>query len=227
MLLRTLLLVAFIATLSETMVQGAAALARISLHERALDAARTGFAGAVARAQQWLAATIAARQSPASAAVPAPIATCVLSAPDGCRMQLVAAFQAPAPAASAPGACPSSNCTTYLQANADVAESRFSLDVSSSVIGASGTALATRNATVIFRTFQTPPYATLAGALDASIGAIAPGGSGDDGGLANGSGTLVNVEYVQQGTSGASPFPGNVWQAVQQHPAAAAQPWNP
>jgi hypothetical protein len=226
MLLRSLLLLAFAGMLSETIVQGAAALARAALQERALDAARLGYAGAIDSAQQWLAQTIAAQQSPSSAALPAKLATCAVSESDGCRMNVVSAFATPSPVTSAPGGCPATDCTVYLQANSSIGESRYAMRVVTTVTGPDGRQLAERSGTVAFRTFETPPYAALAGAIDATLDGIAQNGTGDDGGNASGSGTLVNVEYVPQDVPSAAPLAGNVWQPVQQHPATIFPSWS-
>jgi hypothetical protein len=227
MLLRTLLLLAFITALSETLLQGAAALARVSLHERAVAAARVGFVSGAARAQQWLAQSIAARSPLSAAAMPSPSAICTIAAGSTCALTVTTTISTPPPNPSAtPSACPGTDCVVYLQDNAAVAESRFRVRITSTVTGTSGTVYAVRSGEIAFRTYLTPPYASLAGALEASLDEIAPNFAGDDAGTANGTPTLVKVDYVQPG-SGASPLPGNVWQAQAQHPSAPAPAWNP
>jgi hypothetical protein len=93
------------------------------------------------------------------------------------------------------------------------------------VRAANGDALASRRATVSFRTFATAPYASLAGSVDDTLDAIEDGGVSDDGGSASPSGsTLVRVQYQQQGTP--NRIPADVWRSQEQHPATASPPWD-
>jgi hypothetical protein len=226
MLLRTLVLLAFIAALADTLLQGAAALARASLHERAVAASREGFISGLQRAQQWLAENMESQTAPSTVAVPSPYATCTIAGDATCAMTVTTTISTPAPTvAPTSSTCPGTDCVVYLQNNAAIVESRFRVHVSSTVTGASGDVYATRDDDVTFRTYLAPPYASLAGSIDDTIGAVVPNGNGDDGGASSGTPTLVNVEYVQPG-SNASPLPGNVWQAQAQHSAPTAPAWS-
>jgi hypothetical protein len=227
MLLRTLLLLLFIAALADTLLQGSAALARASLHERAVAASRQAFVSGVERAQQLLVQNIASQTPPSAIALPSPYATCAVSDASTCTMTVTTTISTPAPnVASTPSVCPRTDCVVYLQNNAAVAESRFRVHVNAIVTGSSGALYAIRAGDVTFRTYLTPPYASLAGSIDDTIGGVAPNGNGDDGGASSGTPTLVNVEYVQPGSS-ATPLPADVWLTQAQHPAAAAPAWNP
>ncbi len=216
MLLRTMFLVLLIAALAETTLHGAAALARASLHQTELAAMRAAYVGAIAAAQS--AAT--------SRAVPMPFATCYLASGTHCNVAVTATIASPTPSAQVtPSRCPHTNCTIYLQNNSAVAESRVAYHIVMTVSAGNGATLASREADIVFRTFATPPYATLVGSLDGTLDAIANGGVGDDGGNAGAAGTLINVEYVPSGAS-ASPIPGNVWRSQDQHPANVAPAWD-
>ena len=102
----------------------------------------------------------------------------------------------------------------------------MSVDISANAVAIDGTVLASRKATVTFRTFDTAPFAAPVGSVDATLDDIASAQNGDDGGATNGSATLVNVEYVNSLDPAATPIPGNVWRPQDQHPAAAATAWD-
>lgn len=223
MLLRALFLIALIAVLAETMVYGAAALAHVALRQREISALRAAFSAAIASTQASAAHAVASGGNPALA-LPAPFATCYDSSSAGCAIAATATVSIPAPAAS-PATCPGTDCTIYLQGNTAVAESRVTYHVTASVLARNGDVVATRNSDVTFRTFAMPPYVSLAGSLDDTLDAIVDGSVGDDGGNANAAGTLISVEYVLSGAA-ASPQPGNVWHATQQHPATSAPAWD-
>jgi hypothetical protein len=216
MLLRVLFLVLFVAALAEAAIHGAATLARASLQQQELSALRVAFVAAVAAAQS------AAPQG----SIPTPFATCYLASDAGCEISATATISSPTPSSLAtPIACPSTNCTIYLQTNSAVAESRTAYHVVTRVNASNGDTLLSRQADVAFRTFATAPYASLVGSLDATLDALEDGGAGDNGGNAGAAGTLIDVEYVPSGAS-ASPVPGNVWRAQAQHPATAGPSWD-
>ena len=216
MLLRTLFLVGLVALLAQTFIAGASDLARASLAHQQLLALRAAFVAAVTAAQ--LAAP--------TDAVPAPVSTCFLAGGSGCEISATATISTPTPSALAtPPACPQTECTVYLQNNSAVAESRVAYHVVVTVSAANGDVLASRGADVAFRTYATAPYASLVGSLDATLDALEAGGTGDDGGNANAAGTLINVEYVPSGVA-SSPIPGNVWHALEEHPATNVPPWD-
>lgn len=212
MLLRTTFVLALLAALAETVVHGAASLAQATLRQRALDAARTGFISGVHAAQASL----------AQHAAPAPIATCGFADAGGCEINVLTGVAATTPS-SAPAAtsCPDTSCTVVLQNNSAVNEDRASFVISSVATAPSGATLATRSGTVAFRTFATPPYATIVGGSDATLGALL-GDAADDAGVSN---TLITVEYQPSG--GGAATAGNVWQPIIENPASAAPAWEP
>lgn len=221
MLLRTLFLLALMAAISETIVYGAASLARAELAHRAVAAARAQFAAAVGREQQTLAQTISAGGAP-SAAAPQPIATCVTSTSQGCSLSANTTISPQAAPVVSQTACPNTDCTIYNQSNDIVSEGRLSVQIQTTITAPNGSTLATRSGTVIFRTFKVPPYAVLSGSLDSTLDAIANNGMGDDGGSNSANGTLVNVEY--QSTTGK--MSGDVWQRDNEQQGSAAPAWD-
>lgn len=217
MLIRTMVLVAFIAMLGETIVYASAALARMSFHARESAAVRSAFQDAVHAAQQ---AAISGR-------LPQPRTTCAYADASGCeiRVSTTIATATPVPGAT-PNVCPAADCTIYMQGNTHVAESRSSFTIVERVLAANGDVMMRRSATVSFRTFATAPYAALVGSLDATLDAIDRSGAGDDGGSGStADSTLIHVEYRQQGNQGVR-SPGDVWRAQDQHPATAAPSWD-
>lgn len=205
-------LLALLAVVGETIVHGAASLAQVALHQRALDAARIAFVSGIHAAQA------AAAQS----RTPAPLATCAYADASGCEINVQTTFATPTPAAAtSPTPCPNSACTVILQANSSVAEARSAFVISSIVSAASGAQLASRIGTVTFRTFAArAPFASVVGSTDGTLDALVNGGTGDDAGASN---TLVTVEYSPSG--GGATTAGNVWQPVVESPASAAPAW--
>ncbi|HTU70779.1 MAG TPA: hypothetical protein VMF11_10730 [Candidatus Baltobacteraceae bacterium] len=209
MLLRTIFLLAFLAVLSETIVQGASALAQAALRQRALDASRLAFVTAEHAAQAAIAQGV----------TPAPIATCAYAGANGCEINVQTTFATPA-AAPSPSACPGTACTVVLQNNSAVSEGRAVVLISSVVSAASGAQLAARSGLVAFRTFATPPYASIVGGADGSFDALIDGGPGDDAGAPN---TLITVQYT---TNSGSTTAGNVWQPLVESPPSAVPGWD-
>jgi hypothetical protein len=211
MLLRTMFLLALLAVVGETIVHGAASLAAVAFHQRAVDTARTAFVTGIHAAQ---AALVAGR-------TPAPIATCAYADANGCEINVQTTFATPTPAGlPTPASCPGTPCTIVLQGNSAVGEARASFMISSTVSAASGAQIATRAGMVTFRTFATAPYASIAGSTDGTLDALMNGGTADDAGATN---TLITVEYDPRGGGAASA--GNVWQPVLENPAPAAPAW--
>jgi hypothetical protein len=213
MLLRVMFLLALLAVVAETIVHGAASLAQVALHERAVDAARIAFVTGIRSAES----------AAAAGQTPAPLATCAYADTNGCEINVQTTFATPTPAAApTPAACPGTACTVMLQENSAVGEERSAFVISSVVSAASGAQLASRTGMVTFRTFSTAtgPSASIVGSADGTLDALINGGSGDDAGATN---TLITVEYDQAGGSAATA--GNVWQPVIESPASAAPPW--
>jgi len=198
---------AMLAVLGETLVHGAASLARVALHQRALDAARLAFVSGTRAAQSAL----------ARGETPTPTATCAYADAAGCEIAVQTTFALPA-AAATPGTCPGTPCVVELQSNSAVDEGRAAYVISTTVMAANGAPLASRSGVVAFRTFATAPYAAIVGGADGTLGENAPG---DDAGSAN---TLITVEYDLRG--GASATAGNVWQPLVESPASAAPAWD-
>ncbi|HEV7179793.1 MAG TPA: hypothetical protein VGN11_07975 [Candidatus Baltobacteraceae bacterium] len=229
MLLRTMFLLALVALLSETVVHGAAAVAAAALRHRAVTAAQIQFGTAVAAAQGALSSALAAGHDAQSAPMPAATRACVLLRSSTCMLVAQSAISVLPPAPNASSTCPNTNCTIYAQANDAVNEGRVTVSIATRVTSPTGTLLASRNAQVSFRTFDAPPYATLAGSVDSTLATIAASRTGDDGGTAataSNPGTLVNIEYVDAAAPSATPVPGNVWRPQMQNPAAAAGSWD-
>lgn len=216
MLLRALVLVAFLAVLGESILYGAAALARVSFHAREVVAVRNAFAAGIARAQQ----------AAIDGAVPHPSATCAYSEGSGCAITVRTAIaQATAVPGTPPSACVSAGCAVYLQSNSHVGESRASFTISEAVLASNGDVLMTRSGTVAFRTFANAPYAALVGSLDQTLDAISNGGTGDDGGNASGTAaTLIHVQYQQSATGARSS--GDVWRAHDERTATSTSAWD-
>ncbi len=225
MLLRALFLIALIAILSETVLHAAASLAEATLHHRAIAAVQAQMQTATALEQATIANAVASGGDP-HVVPPSPATSCVLQAQAGCAISAHSLFALVTPGPSQSPACEDTDCTSYVQENDAVTERRVSVRISTSASGPSGAQLASRDTTLMFRVFDTPPYATLSGSLDATLDDLATAGIGDNGGLAAGTGTLVNVEYVDASNPSATPIPGNVWRPQMASSAAASSPWD-
>ncbi|HET9029731.1 MAG TPA: hypothetical protein VFN49_06095 [Candidatus Aquilonibacter sp.] len=216
MLIRAMLLVAFLAALGETIAFAAAGLARMSFHAKEAAAVRAAFAGAILQAQE----------AAISGTLPTPATTCVLAGEQGCsiRIQTVIAVATPVPG-TAPSACPSTQCVVFEQNNSHVGESRANYSIAQYVLASNGDVMIHRAATVTFRTFAAPPYASLAGSIDETLDAVSARGTGDDAGNADGSSsTLIHVEYRAAGTGARQS--GDVWRGQSEHPATASAAWD-
>ncbi len=232
MLLRVLLLLAFVTALVQAIMLATASLAHATIAHRAADLANRATLTATTRAQTALAAAVAA--DPGASTVPGlspiPIATCAPLGTSACAFRAigVVTFVTPGAAPSPAGsACPDRGCASYWQENDLVAEGRGDATISTIVTGPTGAILARRNAEVRFRTLAVPPYAVLAGSLDLRGDGLAGNGAGDDAGsigTANG-GTLIDVVYQNARTN--ARIPANVWRAQSYDVAPAALPWDP
>ena len=230
MLLRTMFVLVLFAALSETIVHGAHALAQTLLRQEAGVAVREQLAAATAQARESVAGAIEAGADPRNAvpAAPSPLATCAIATTAGCALdaQATIAFSAAGSASASP--CPSDGCTVYEQDNDAVTEGRVVAEVTAQALTSSGAILASRDARLTFRTWRVAPYAALAGALDESLEALAPGGAADDGGaVPNGTapGTLIDVLYENQRTG--ATMPANVWHPEIQRQAVIPPAWSP
>ncbi len=229
-LLRTLFVLVLFAALSETIVHGAHALAQTSLRREAALAVRQELAAATVQARETIANAIAAGADPRDVvpAAPSPAATCAILTASECVLEAKATIAFSIATAATASPCPSDGCTVYEQDNDAVTEGRVLADVSAEAVTAGGTILASRDARLTFRTWRVAPYASLAGALDESLAALAPAGAGDDGGaVPNGTapGTLIDVLYENQRTG--ATIPANVWLPQIQRQTASPPAWSP
>lgn len=211
-----MVLVAFVAVLGETVVYGAAALARMTFHAREHAAVRAAFSDGIRQAQA----------AAAGGPMPQPRATCAFATSQGCAINVRTTVSIPSPVPGAtPASCPGTTCTVYMQNNSHVGESRVSYRITADVLASNGDVLMTRSGIVAFRTFATSPYAALIGSVDATLDAIANGGVGDDAGNNGTASTLIHVEYQQSGDP-ATRVPADVWRALDEHPPSAAPSWD-
>ncbi len=217
MLVRVIVLIAFVAVLGEAVVFGAAALARMSFHVREHAAVRAAFSDAIRQAQT----------AAAGGPIPQPTATCIYASSLGCAVTVRATVSVATPnPGSTPLTCADASCTVYMQSNSHVDESRVRYALTAQVLAGNGDVMMTRAGDVMFRTFATEPYAALVGSLDATLDTLANAGAGDDGGRASQTNaTLIHVDYQQRGNP-ATQTAGDVWHALDEHPSTAAPPWD-
>ena len=223
MLLRALFLALAIAALAETLLHASATLALTALRERGVEAVQAEFASAAQTAQSEIAA--AAEENVLPTALPSPSPTCALAGPTGCELTASASIDLATPAAT-PSVCPSAGCGAYLQENAAIDEGRAAVTIDAIVTNSSGTDVATRSATVVFRTLRIAPYAALTGVLDDTLDGVS-GTSGDSAGEVPTdatAGTLINVLY-RNAQSGAT-MPANVWSGIAPS-APLSRTWSP
>ncbi len=211
MLLRVLFLCGAIVVLGETLLQAAASLAVAALHRRSVTAAQNAFAGAQQLAQATLAAAMAGGATP-PASLP-PVQSCVER--DGARCTMIAQTDVTL-ATPIPTPCPSAGCSTYLQENDAVDEGSVVASIATTVTLGSGTPIAARSGSVIFRTLRAPPYAVASGMLDGTLD-DSESGAGEAAGL-------IQVLY-QNAISGAT-MPASVWSATSSA-VPSASGWSP
>jgi len=230
MLLRTIVIVAFVIALATALLHASAALARARLHRAAAIAATAEFDRGLASAQVAIASAIAGGDDPRSVGfvAPTPAPSCADARSDGsCALtvSLAIASTTTQPVGPAAGSDCAPACAYDLQGNDAVDEGRISLRVTATASGPEGTAFATRDRYAIYRTTRVPPYASLIGERDASAEGIATGTSeGEDAGTP--SLTTVDVRYVDAGT-GAS-IEGNAWRSgAWARDDASATAWEP
>jgi hypothetical protein len=229
-LLRTLFIAALFAVVAETIVHGAHALAQITLRRQASAVLQREFESATTEVQRRLAAEIEAGGDPQQLDLVAPTLdpTCVLATETGCAMKGSAVVSFASSSAPQQSACANGACTIYVQDNDAVDEGRVSATISASATAPNGAVLASRSASVVFRTFRVAPFAALTGSLDASLLRLAGSGAGDDGGAApNGTapGSLIDVVYENRATK--KTVPANVWRSQIQNSGAVPEPWSP
>jgi hypothetical protein len=229
-LLRTLFIAALFAVVAETIVHGAHALAQMTFRRAAASAVARQFESATTSAQAALAAAIEAGANPQSfvPVAPAPSATCVLAAANGCAVAGGASVTFASNPVSTATPCASDACTIYVQDNDAVDEGRVQATIAAQATASDGSVLASRSEVVTFRTFRVAPYAALAGSLDESLLRLSGAGDGDDGGaVPNGTapGSLIDVVYENRATN--KTMPANVWRSQVQSPGNAPEAWSP
>ena len=230
MLLRTLFIIALFAVVAETIVHGAHGLAQITLRRTAASGIQRQFESATTAVRQSLAAAVEAGGDPQnlSPVAPAPAATCILAAANGCAVDGRATISFTAAASPSATPCSSGTCTIYVQENDAVDEGRIRATIAAQALAPNGAVLASRSETVTFRTFRVAPYAALAGSLDGSLERLAGSSGGDDGGAApNGTapGSLIDVLYENRATK--KSMPANVWRSQVERIDAVREPWSP
>ena len=230
MLLRTLFIIALFAVVAETIVHGVHALAQIALRRSAATGLQRQFESATTAARQSLAAAVEAGGDPQNLtpAAPAPSATCILAAANGCAVDGRATISFTAGALPSAAPCASGACTIYVQDNDAVDEGRVRATIAAQALAPNGAVLASRSGSVTFRTFRVAPYAALAGSLDGSLDRLAGSGDGDDGGaVPNGAapGSLIDVIYENRATK--KSMPANVWHSQVERIDAAREAWSP
>jgi hypothetical protein len=229
-LLRTLFIIALFAVVAETIVHGVHALAQVALRRSAASGVQRQFESATTAARQSLAAAVEAGGDPQNLTppAPAPAATCVLAAANGCAVEGRATISFTTAALPSATPCPSDACTIYVQDNDAVDEGRVRATIAAQALAPNGAVLASRSESVTFRTFRVAPYAALAGSLDGSLGRLAGSGDGDDGGaVPNGTapGSLIDVIYENRATK--KSMPANVWHSQVERIDAVREPWSP
>lgn len=230
MLLRTLFIIALFAVVAETIVHGVHAIAQIALRRSAASGLQRQFESATTAAQRSLALAIEAGGDPQNLAptAPAPAATCILAAANGCAVDGRATISFTTSALPSATPCASGACTIYVQDNDAVDEGRVRATIAAQAMAANGAVLASRSETLTFRTFRVAPYAALAGSLDGSLLRLAGSGVGDDGGAApNGTapGSLIDVIYENRATK--KSMPANVWRSQVERFSAVREAWSP
>ena len=215
MLLRTLVIVALIATLATAIAQACAALGRARVHRAAAVAADQAFAGALLTTENTISATIAGGADPrtvtiASSSAPA---TCALAGSTGCALTVGTTIEAttasPVGDAAEDAATCQPQCADNVQENDAISEGRIAVAMHIAVTGASGETFAVRERDAIFRTLRVAPYVALIGTRDLTDESIAAGvDAGDDSGLPA---TVVNVRYVNARTGAG--VNANAWQS--------------
>ena len=229
MLLRTLVLMAFVVALAIALVHACAALARARVHRAASIAAAAGFDRGLAAVQVAIATAIARGDDPRTVAfvAPSPAPACASVAADGsCALTVAVAIASTTTQTIGSGSEPCvAACARDLQGNDAVEEGRLAVRVTASAVGPNGTIFSTRDRYALFRTTRVPPFASLIGERDATGEGVALGASeGEDAGTP--ALTTVDVRYVDAETG--AYVEGNAWRTgAWAHDDASATAWEP
>lgn len=215
MLANALAIVALLALLAGALSEAAFAAAKTSLLLRAQSYAQIGIMRGSAAAVSGLAAQIQA----GGTLVPDPAFTPVPPACADAACTMTVAETISAASSTARAAAPN------LESNAYVGEQRAALRIVVTV-AAQGAALASRTHDIVVRETLTPPYAAIAGVLDADAGsmppAAAPCASAAPG---TSDGTVVRTEYRQSGGSACSD--ASAWSDGDYAQDASQKGWSP
>lgn len=184
MLAGTLYALALVALLAATILSAGLAMTRMTISRMAQPYITAGYQRALTSLEQSVSADMQTGGIPSPAPVFTPIpAQCANAACTYKTSETIALTTTGAPVNGSACDASKTNCAPNVQSNAYVAESRVAAQISVTVTDASGATVATRTGTVILRTFDAPPYVTLAGSRDGTFDDIAAShAAGDDGG---------------------------------------------
>lgn len=172
MLANAVVVAAIIALTITGTVSATYAAARAAIHRTALRYADAAFGAALGNARDEIAASIAASRA-LPAFTPSPPQPACAGARPACAYYVSRSISLETTPSAAGN----------LEADANVNENRVAANITVTILTPDGTALAVREKRAILRTFQTPPYAVIAGTSDGSSDLAARASQGDDGGL--------------------------------------------
>lgn len=240
MLAGALAYVALIALVAATILSAGMAMTRMTIERMTQPYFSSGYQRAATSLQQTVASDMqrGGVPNPAPAFTPIP-AACANSTCTYLTAETITLTQA-APATPGP-ACDVSqtNCAPNVQTNGYVAEGRLTAQITITVLDAQGDSLAARTGTVVLRTFDSPPYAAIAGSRDGIFDDVLNAASaGDDGGAppatpnpcaAPGSSisddTAVRVEYRNKDTNACTD--GSAWADSSYSARSESSGWSP
>jgi hypothetical protein len=215
MLANALAVIALLTLLAAALTEAAFAAAKTSLLLRAQSFVQSGIARGSGAAVDALAAQIQA----SGTLVPDPVFSPVPPACADAACTMTLGESVSAAASSARAAAPN------LEANTYVGELRIALRVIVTV-ASNGTTLASRTHDIVVRETLTPPYAAIAGVLDADAGSMPP----SDAPCASPSpgtsdGTAVRTEYHE--TGGGACSDASAWSSGDYAQNASSKGWSP
>jgi hypothetical protein len=224
MLLRTIVTIALLVALLEPAVRAVHGAAQAALRARARMAIVTETNLSVENARRSLAHWVASGNDGSLPPHVTLTAKCAVRDAHACAIEAdaVVAWATPASASASP--CPNETCFAYDQANDDVVERHAVASVTVQARETNGALLAERTTRLRFRTWREAPYAALDGREDATFSPDFEG-SGDDGGMSNGAGTLASTIY-RNAVTGAT-LPANVWRQRAAPATTAPARWSP
>lgn len=230
--------VALFALVAATMLSAGLAMTRMTIERMTRPYYLSGYQRAAASLEQTIAADMQRGGVPNPAPAFTPIPPVCANSTCTYRIAETISFIQAAPATPGP-ACDASqtNCAANVQTNGYVAESRVTAQITVTLLDARGYSLGVRTATVALRTFQSPPYAAIAGSRDGAFDDVSNGASaGDDGGAAPAPNacapppsvsddTSVRVEYRNKTTGACTD--GSAWANSSYSVPTPPSGWNP